>query len=78
MNSPEDESLQAMAKSTANPIIDASRQHLGNVYAKALLGGGGEGRPGGSSRRANWNRSFRDVLNKLPQLEPAQNAASDA
>jgi F-type H+-transporting ATPase subunit delta len=50
--------------------IDASRQHLGTVYAKALLGAAEKA---GQAELAveEIEALVRDVLNKLPQLDAA-------
>src|SRR5215510_3434181 len=50
-----------MAK-TRHDTLDAGRQHLGSVYAKALLG---------AADKAGQTDQVVDVLDKLPMLEEA-------
>lgn len=58
-----------MAKSRSNPDArDASRQHLGSVYAKALLGAA-ENAGNADAVVDELEALVGDVLNKLPQLD---------
>ena len=58
-----------MAKSK-HDVIDSGRQHLGSVYAKALLGAAEKA---GQSRQVleELDSLVTDVLNQLPQLDAA-------
>src|SRR5262245_315909 len=59
-----------MAKSRRHDTLDAGRQHLGSVYAKALLGAA---RQAGQTDRVveELEAIVSDVLDKLPTLEEA-------
>lgn len=59
-----------MAKSTRHDTLDAGRQHLGTVYAKALLGAAESA--GQTDQVVEELEAFvTDVLDKLPTLEEA-------
>jgi F-type H+-transporting ATPase subunit delta len=59
-----------MAKSSRHDRMDAGRQHLGSVYAKAILGAAAkEGRA--AQVVEELEALVTDVLDKLPQLEEA-------
>src|SRR5262245_31655452 len=59
-----------MAKSTRHDTLDAGRQHLGSVYAKALLGAAEKA---GQTDQVveELEAIVSDVLDKLPTLEEA-------
>lgn len=59
-----------MAKSRKNDTHDAGRQHLGSVYAKALLGAA-ERAGQAETVVAELESLVSDVLDKLPQLDEA-------
>jgi F-type H+-transporting ATPase subunit delta len=59
-----------MAKSRKNDAHDAGRQHLGSVYAKALLGAA-EKAGQAETVVAELESLVSDVLDKLPQLDEA-------
>jgi F-type H+-transporting ATPase subunit delta len=59
-----------MAKSRKNDASDAGRQHLGSVYAKALLGAA-EKAGQAETVVAELESLVSDVLDKLPQLDEA-------
>jgi len=59
-----------MAKSTRHDTLDAGRQHLGSVYAKALLGAANK--TGQTDQVVEELEALvTDVLDKLPTLEEA-------